>query len=94
MSEPKPFVYHGNLEFSSLMPNPEGWIKEADYDAREAEHKAEVERLREGLRDLLKHNHGLLKIAKLHPDPYVSGLRYAAIIHAAVERAEKLLEGK
>ena len=26
MSEPKPFVYHGNLEFSSLMPNPEGWI--------------------------------------------------------------------
>jgi hypothetical protein len=32
----KAHVYEGNLEYSSLMPNPERWVKAADYDAAEA----------------------------------------------------------
>jgi hypothetical protein len=30
-----PQIYTGNLEYSALMPNPERWVKAADYEAVE-----------------------------------------------------------
>ncbi len=32
--------YTGHLEYSSLMPNPEQWVRAADYDALAAERDA------------------------------------------------------
>lgn len=29
-------IYEGHLEYSSLMPNPERWVKAADYEALQA----------------------------------------------------------
>lgn len=37
MSNNKVHVYEGNLEYSSLMPNPERWVKATDYERLQTE---------------------------------------------------------
>ena len=32
-----PQIYTGNLEYSSLMPNPDRWVKATDYEALAAQ---------------------------------------------------------
>jgi hypothetical protein len=38
-------IYSGHLEYSSLMPNPDRWVKAKDYDALAADNADNVRRM-------------------------------------------------